>query len=116
MQIVDRFWVLMSFLFFLGFASLTFADDQQNKIQMHEHMAGLHTKAADCLRAGKKEKECHEAMTKECKDMKPEMNHEMNCDMMGDSKKSQKPEKLNLQNKNRQKPDFEDESDLHETK
>ena len=111
-QMIDRFWVLMSFLFFFGFASLSFADDQQGKIQMHEHMASLHTKAADCLRAGKKEKECHEAMMKECKEMKTEMK----CEMLGDSKKSQKPEKLNVQSKNPNKPDLDDESDLHETK
>lgn len=55
-------------------------EDPQAKIQMHEHMAEMHKKAADCLRSGKTEKDCHEAMMAECKDMKGEKD----CPMMGD--------------------------------
>jgi hypothetical protein len=53
-------------------------NDPQAKVQMHEHMAEMHKKAADCLRSGKAEKECHEAMMTECKSM-----GEMDCPMMG---------------------------------
>ncbi len=57
-------------------------EDPQDKIQMHEHMAEMYKKAADCLRSGKTEVVCHDAMMTECKDMKGKMD----CPMMSDMK------------------------------
>ena len=49
---------------------------------MHEHMSEMHKNAADCLKAGKSESQCHEAMMSECKDQSKHMKGEMNCPMM----------------------------------
>ena len=57
-------------------------EDPQDKIQMHEHMAEMYKKAADCLRSGKTEVVCHDAMMTECKDMKGKMD----CPMMAKDK------------------------------
>jgi hypothetical protein len=81
----------LSVLFVVGFGLVAQAtdikeadskmNDPQAKMQMHEHMADMHKKAADCLRSGKAESECHDAMMTECKSM-----GDMDCPMMGDMK------------------------------
>ncbi len=87
--------IVLSLLLVTGFSVLLKADDSamsgkmndpKAKIQMHEHMAEMHTKAAACLKSGKTEAECHEAMMTECKAMKGDMD----CPMMGDMAKMHK--------------------------
>ncbi len=80
----------------IAFASGTFAEDAStikskdqaaSKIEMHEHMADMHKKAADCLKSGKPETECQKAMMAECKDYAKNMKGSMNCPMMGNMMK-----------------------------
>jgi hypothetical protein len=54
------------------------AAERQKMVEMHEKMAALHTQAAECLKAGKTVKECHDAMAAQCP-----MNKDGTCPMMG---------------------------------
>ena len=58
--------------------------------QMHEHMSEMHKNAASCLKSGKSENQCHEAMMSECKEQSKNMKGEMNCPMMDKMGKSGK--------------------------
>lgn len=56
-------------------------------IEMHEHVSEMHKNAANCLKSGKTEAQCHKAMMSECKDHSKKMTGEMNCPMMGQMEK-----------------------------
>src|SRR4051812_435693 len=56
---------VLTVLFIFGCSVSGFAHEMDG-IKMHEHMADMHKKAAECLKGGKTEKECHEAMMTEC--------------------------------------------------
>jgi hypothetical protein len=60
----------------VGFGALARAEDKapagdeaakKSHVEMHEKMAEMHKKAAECLKSGKSEKECGEAMHAEMK-------------------------------------------------
>lgn len=83
--------LILALLFTLGFGLSSMAvektpaakeTDIQAKIQMHEHMAELNKNAAECLKAGKSEKECHDAMMMECKEHCKKMTGDAECPMM----------------------------------
>lgn len=40
----------------------------QEEIEHHQHVADLHSKAAECLKGGKTQQECHDAMMAQCKE------------------------------------------------
>ena len=86
-------------------SSATAKDDVQTKIQMHEHMADMHTKAAECLKSGKAEKDCHQEMMSMCKDMKGD------CPMMADMEKMHKH--MHGKMKKEDAPSVEDHSAHH---
>lgn len=81
------------------------AAGSQEKIQMHEHMADMHKKAAECLKSGKTEKDCRDSMMTECKEMK----RDMDCPMMTDMDKMHK----NMHAKMKNNKSTEDYSDHH---
>jgi hypothetical protein len=54
------------------------APTREERIQMLEKGAKIHQDAADCLKAGKSEQECKEAMMKECQ----QLGHGGRCPMM----------------------------------
>lgn len=54
------------------------AADRQKMVEMHEKMSDLHKQAAECLKAGKPVKECHDAMAAQCP-----MGKDGVCPMMG---------------------------------
>ncbi|MFI5347062.1 MAG: hypothetical protein ACHQ51_11875 [Elusimicrobiota bacterium] len=63
------------------------AADRQKMVAMHEKMAEAHKQAAECLKAGKPVKECHDALVAQCpmgKDGSPMMGDM--CPMMGRGK------------------------------
>lgn len=56
------------------------AADRQKMIEMHEKMAALHAQTAECLKAGKPVKECHDALVAQCP-----MGKDGGCPMMGET-------------------------------
>ena len=64
--------------------------DKKEAIEMHEFMSDVHKKAAECVRSGKSENECHEAMMAACKEHCKGMKGD-HCPMMDhDGMKMQK--------------------------